>query len=179
MISNNWIYYKLQNLPQEIKQKFNIKSLARLDCVSFYNENNYKGMTYFVNNKGHMHFYKSPARKICNSDLKRQAVWMLTNKSINLSSIFVELVEYPQYGYGNPPHQKVLGKGYKPNPLFAFRNDLYLFIINADYSEIELIIVPEQKNLWNTYYFKLIQGELNEIIQNLRDNSKPFFDYGL
>ena len=44
---------------------------------------------------------------------------------------------------------------------------------------IELIIIPDQKNLWNTYYFKLIQGEFNELIESLRTNASTFYDYGL
>ena len=80
----------------------------------------------------------------------------------------------------NPPYSQMLGrKKDKPNPLFAFRNDLYLFIINSDYTEIEILIIPGQKNLWNTYYFKIIQGEFDEVIHNLRANAITFFDYGL
>ncbi len=178
---DNIVYLKLIDLPQQARDSFNIKSLQRLDCVSACIPNaDMRGLTFFINGKGQLYFYKTKARDICKVDLKRQAVWMLTGKSINLSSIFVELEEYPQFAYGNPPHSKMMGlKRDKPNPLFAFKNDLYLFLINSDYSEIELIILPGQKNLWNTYYFKLIQGEFDELIEKLRTNAEPFFDYGL
>jgi len=50
---------------------------------------------------------------------------------------------------------------------------------DATEPEIELIIIPEQRNLWNTYYLKLIHGEFDEVIKKLRDEAKHFYDYGL
>ncbi len=179
-----WCYFKFQELTPEIRTKNKMKpdTKNRLDCVSAYTPNiDLRGLTFFVNNKNQMYLYKTPAREISKADLKRQASWMLTGHanglSINLSSIFIDVPEYPQYAYGNPPYQKMIGRGKKPNPLFSFRNDLYLFILNSDYTEIELIIIPEQKNLWNQYYIKLIQGEFTDVIKHLRENASAFFDY--
>jgi len=180
MNTSNWIYFKFQDLPDEIRERFNIKSPNRLDCTLTNNPNDYKGLTFFVNGKDQLYLYKTPAKEISNSDPKRRADWAFTGKSVNLTSLFVDLPEYPEYAYGYPPYSKMLGrKKDKPNPLYAFRNDLYLFILNADYSEIDIIIIPDGKNLWNSFYLKLIQGEFDETINNLRDRSKTFFDYGL
>jgi len=113
-------------------------------------------------------------------DIKRQANWLLSGKSINVSSMFIDIAEYPQFAYGNPPYKEVLGKkNPKPNPFLLYKNDLFLFIINSDYTVIEILVIPEQKNLHNTYYLKLIQGEFDEKINALRSNSKTFYEYGL
>jgi len=180
MNTSNWIYYKFLDLPAEPRQRFNIKSPNRLDCISANNPQDYKGLTFFVNGKGQLYLYKTPAKNISRSDPRRRADWALTGKSINLTSLFIDLPDYPQYAYGYGPYSQYLGKKKdKPNPLYAFRNDLYLFILNADYSELEIIIIPDGKNLWNSFYLKLIQGEFDKQIDNLRDNAIPFFDYGL
>lgn len=183
MITKNWIYLKLQELTPEIRlnNKLKPETKNRLDCVTAnIPDNNLRGMSYFINKRGQMFFNKTLAKDIVKADLKRQAVWMLTGKSINISSLYIDIPEYPQYSHGNPPHAEIIGrKKPRPNPFLLFRNDLFLFIINSDYTVIELIIIPEQKNLWNTYYLKLIQGEFDELIQNLRNNASTFFDYGL
>jgi len=44
------------------------------------------------------------------------------------------------------------------NPLFKFRNDGYLFINNKNYSEIELLVIPNGRNLISSYYQKIIDG---------------------
>ena len=183
MKTNNWVYFKFQELTPEIRLNNKLKpdTVNRLDCVSANIPNNdYRGLTFFVNRKEQLFFYKTKADAISKADLKRQAVWMLTNRSINLSSMYIDIPEHPNFAYGNPPHRQMLGKAKnKPNPLFAFKNDLYLFIINSDYTVIELLVIPEQKNLWNHYYFKLIQGGFNDAIQKLRKDASTFFDYGL
>jgi hypothetical protein len=181
MKTDNWIYLKLKELPIDVRINNNLKpeTKNRLDCILF-NGKGLRGFDFFSNNKGQLFFYKSPAKDIIKSDLKRKAVWMLTSRNVNISSMYIDIPEHPQYAYGNPPYSQMLGsKKDKPNPFYLYRNDLYLFLINSDYSEIEIIIIPEQKNLWNTYYFKLIHGEFSEQIELLKKDSKPFFDYGL
>lgn len=182
-MSNDWTYFKFIELATEIRHYNGLKpeTKNRLDCLLAYTPtHDYRGLRFFLNPKGMLYLNKTQARNISKVALQRQAVWMLTNKNINLSSIFVDVPEHPEYGYGNPPYSQMLGKNRnKPNPLFIYRNDLYLFVLKPDYSEVELIIIPEQKNLWNTYYFKLIQGELDEILQELRKKAVVFYDYGI
>ncbi len=180
MNTSNWIYFKFQDLPDESRERLNIRSPNRLDCTLTNNPHDYKGLTFFVNRKDQLFLYKTPAKEISKSDPKRRADWALTGKSVNLTSLFIDVPEYEQYAYGYPPYSQYLGKKRdKPNPLYAFRNDLYLFILNTDYTEIELIVIPDGKNLWNSYYLKLIQDEFDKAITNLREGSKTFFDYGL
>ena len=135
-------YFKFMVLPDEIRDANKIRSKARLDCVSFTDDmqGGYQGLTYFVNTKGHLFFYKIPSRSIVNTASKRLAEWLLTNNSLNLSSIYIEDIDYPEIGYGYPNANRLLSNG-SPNPLFPYRNDGYLFILNQDYSEVELIVI--------------------------------------
>ncbi|MBK6362023.1 MAG: hypothetical protein IPF52_00445 [Saprospiraceae bacterium] len=69
-----------------------------------------------------------------------------------------------------------MSKGSK-NPLFEFRNDGYLFLINQDYSEIELLIISDGRNLISSYYQKLIDGGFDDELKNLRQQAKDFYKY--
>lgn len=173
-------YHKLVSLPDEIRAKNKIKSKARLDCISYTDlqSGGYKGLTIFVNHKGQLFFYKTPAREFVNADSKRVAEWSLTWGSLNFSSIYCEDLDFPQYGYGYPNAKRFLSNG-KENPLFTFRNDAYLFIMNKDYSQIELLIIPDGRNLVSGYYQRLIDDGLNDEIEYLRNEAKSFYDYGL
>ena len=63
------------------------------------------------------------------------------------------------------------------NPLFEFRNDGYLFIINKDYTEIELLIIPDGRNLISSYYQIMIDGGFDDEIRELRKQAKGFYKY--
>jgi hypothetical protein len=63
------------------------------------------------------------------------------------------------------------------NPLFEFRNDGYLFVMNKDYSEIELLIIPDGRNLISSYYQKLIDGGFDDEVAQLRKEAKKFYQY--
>ena len=171
-------YYKLVLLPDEVRATNKIKSKARLDCVSFTDKvaGRYKGLTNFVNSKGQLFFYKTPCKGFVNTDSKRLAEWSLTNNSQNLSSIYIEDLEYPEIGYGYPNAKRILSNG-SENPLFTFRMDGYLFLINKDYSEIELIVIPDGRNLISSYYQKMIDGGFDDELRELRKNAKVFYPY--
>jgi len=167
-------YFKFILLSDEVRANNKIRSKARLDCISF--TGNYQGLTFFVNSKGQLFFYKTPARDFVNTDSKRLSEWSLTNSSLNLSSIYIEDMDYPEIGYGYPNAKRLLSNG-SPNPLFQFRNDGYLFIINKDYTEIELLIIPDGRNLISSYYQKLIDGGFDDEIRELRNQAKSFYRY--
>ncbi|NCU33336.1 MAG: hypothetical protein EOM23_10515, partial [Candidatus Moranbacteria bacterium] len=93
-------YYRFENLPDELRAANKIKSKARLDCTG--HAGDYKGLTKFVNNKGMLFFYLTAARDFVNADSKRIADVSLTNGSINLTSIYIEDTDFPQFGYGYP-----------------------------------------------------------------------------
>ncbi|WP_431158029.1 hypothetical protein [Winogradskyella poriferorum] len=172
-------YYKLAILPDELKVANKIRSKARLDCISFTDqtEDGYNGLTNFVNHKGQLFFYKTPCKDFVQADKKRLAEWSLTNNGLNLSSIYIDDLDYPEIGYGYPNANRLLSNGSK-NPLFEFRNDGYLFLMNKDYSVIELLIIPDGRNLISSYYQKLIDGGFDNEIRKLREQSIEFYQYG-
>lgn len=174
----NLAYYKLALLPDEVRASNNIRSKARLDCIAFTDKvvSNYKGLTNFVNYKGQLFFYKTPCRDFINTDSKRLSEWSLTGNGINFSSIYIDDLDFPEIGYGYPNAKRLLCNG-SENPLFEFRNDGYLFLINKDYSEIELLVIPDGRNLISSYYQKMIDGGFDDEIRQLRIEAKHFYRY--
>ena len=174
----NLAYDKLALLPDEVRASNKIKSKARLDCILFTDKvnGNYQGLTNFVNYKGQLFFYKTPCRDFVNTDSKRLAEWSLTGNGVNLSSIYIDDIDCPEIGYGYPNAKRLLSNS-SQNPLFPFRNDGYLFIIDKDYSEIELIVIPDGRNLISSYYQKMIDGDFDNDVRILRNEAKPFYKY--
>jgi hypothetical protein len=170
--------FKVAILPDEVRAANKIRSKARLDCISYADlgAGNYKGLTDFVNHKGQLFFYKTPCKEAWNADRKRLAEWSLTNNGLNLSSIYIDDLEFPEIGYGYPNAKRLLKDG-SQNPLFEFRNDGYLFLMNKDYSEIEILVIPDGRNLISSYYQKLIDGGFDDDIQVLRQQAKTFYHY--
>jgi hypothetical protein len=170
--------FKVAILPDEVRVANKIRSKARLDCISYADlgAGNYKGLTDFVNHKGQLFFYKTPCKEAWNADRKRLAEWSLTNNGLNLSSIYIDDLEFPEIGYGYPNAKRLLKDG-SQNPLFEFRNDGYLFLMNKDYSEIEILVIPDGRNLISSYYQKLIDGGFDDDIQVLRQQAKTFYHY--
>lgn len=173
------VYFLLQKLPEETRQLHKIRSKERLDCTEFADESvsGYEGLQPFVNKKGQLFFYLTPARNFVTGQSKRLPVWSLTQSSLNLTSLYIEDFDNSQFAYGYPNASKKLSNG-SDNPLYDFRSDGYLFILSDDLEQVELIVLPEQRNLISSWYQLLIDGELDEDIQRLRENAKPFFNYG-
>lgn len=172
------IYYKLAILPDEIRTANKIRSKARLDCISFTDlvPGGYEGLTNFVNYKGQLFFYRTPCRDFISTDSKRFADWSLTGNGLNFSSIYIDDLDYPEIGYGYGNANRLLKNG-SENPMFPFRNDAYLFLINKDYSQIEVFIIPDGRNLISSYYQKLIDGDFDDEIAELRAKAKIFYNY--
>jgi hypothetical protein len=174
-------YYKLATLPDEVRAANKIRSKARLDCISFTDmvAGSYKGLTNFVNDKSHkgqLFFYKTPCNRFINTDSKRISEWSLTGNGLNFSSIYIDDIDFPEIGYGYPNANRLLKDG-SQNPLFDFRNDGYLFLINKDYSVIELIVIPDGRNLISSYYQKMIDEGFDDEVRELRKQAKVFYQY--
>jgi len=171
-------YYKFVALPDEVKQSNKIRSKQRMDCIAHSHKlrERYKGLLPFQNNKGQLFLYKTAVRDFISANSKRLAEWSLNNGSLNLSSLYIEDMDYPGIAYGYPNAKPKLSNGQK-NPLFEFRNDGYLFLMNNDYSEIEVLIIQDGRNLISSYYQLMIDGETNEQIQKLRERAAPYFIY--
>jgi hypothetical protein len=170
-------YYKFEVLPDEVKAKHGIKAKDRIDCISFANPTAYKGLIDFINPKGQMYLYKIPAKGFIKANRKRLAEWALSNGKYNLSSIYFEDIDYPECGYGYPNANRLLSKG-QLNPLFPYSNDCYLFLTDQDLTKIEVLVIANGRNLVPAYYQRLIDGELDSDIEQLRAQAKPLFDYG-
>ncbi|WP_162427843.1 hypothetical protein [Pontibacter pudoricolor] len=169
-------YFKFESLADEVRAKHGIKAKGRLDCLAYTNLTGYTGLTDFINAKRQMYLYKIPAKEFVKSNSKRLAEWALSNGKLNLSSIYFEDIDYPEYGYGYPNANRLLSNG-QPNPLFPYRNDCYLFITNQDLTTVEILVITNGRNLAGAYYQRLIDGELESELEQLRAQAKPFFDY--
>jgi hypothetical protein len=174
-------YYKLVTLSEEVKAQNKIKlgaKIIRLDCTDF--AGTYKGLESAKNKKGMLFFNVTKSTEIVKAHSKRIAEYCLTGSingcSINYGSIY-KSVEFPEFGYSYPNSNPTIGKDNKPNPLYTFRNDLYLMIIAPDYSQIELLIFEGRKNLLEPYLQNLIDGVYDEVIERLKKEVKPMYEY--
>ena len=95
---------------------------------------------------------------------------------------FTGLKEYFQDGklsgfaYGYPDPRPTYSRKNKPNHFFDFRQDGYLFLVEADQSDptnltptsLELIVLEGAKVLISAYCKQLTMGGFNEVLQQLR-----------
>jgi hypothetical protein len=119
--------------------------------------------------------YMPPTHK---SNTKSKAEVRLQCKgSINFSSLYFEGLKHGEalVGSGEPPQTKEL-KNKKPNPFFESRADGYLFIVSNDFQTIEILVVPNHRNLVRGYATQLADGELNEVLQTIRNTATPIFN---
>ncbi|SNS53058.1 hypothetical protein SAMN05421640_0541 [Ekhidna lutea] len=180
---SNWSYFNFVELPEEVKQAYKIRSKNRLDCISYFSpDETLRGYTFFVNFKGMLYMNKSQPRSFVNADIKRQTDLALINSvkgnSYNISSIYIDIPDRIDIGYGWPSNKKMLGsKGEKPNPLFAFKNDLYIFIMNQERSQIELIVIPEMRHLWLSFYQRFLNDDFCIELDELRERATALFSY--
>jgi hypothetical protein len=92
--------------------------------------------------------------------------------SVNFSSVYLDnLNRETLIGYGEPPQTAKL-KGDKANPFFDNRSDGYLFIVAPDKSTIEILIIPDGRQLIKGYAGMLADGLLNEALNELRKSAK-------
>jgi len=101
--------------------------------------------------------------------------------SINFSSIYFDNLKIGEMliGSGEPPQTKELKdskKGSKANPFFESKNDGYLFILSPDANlpeTIEILIVPNSRNLIQGIAKQLADGQFNEALSQIRNTAKP------
>ena len=176
-MSKGYAYFKFERLPEQVRAAHNIKSKQRLDCTEFCDETSgYSGLEPLLTHKKQMYLYLTPARDIVNADAQRTSEWSLTKGSLNFSSMYAEDLDYPELSYGYPNSKRTLSNGTE-NPFYPYRHDGYLFIMNQDITELEILVIPESRNLISSHFQLLIDGELEADLSRLRQNAKPFFDY--
>ncbi|MBL1320242.1 MAG: hypothetical protein COA63_004175 [Methylophaga sp.] len=152
-------YYQLEKLPEATKTQFNIKSKARLDCVAHFNLLDEQPLSQFISKKKQMYFYCSAPENYIIANAKRISDLGLTHGSKNLSSIYIPNIDHPEYGYGD------------------FANDCLLFKLNNDLSAIDVFIIKNGKTLKRQYFQLFIDGELDDEIEAIKQQAKPFFNY--
>lgn len=171
-------YYELVVLPNEVKAKHKIKldaKIKRFDCIRF--AGYYKGIEPFKNKKGMFIEFLTPANTMVHTTDERRAEYVLQNNSQNFSSIYTLLQpEFIGFAWGEPNNKKNLSNG-KPNPMYEFKNDGFLFIINPDFTRIELLIIESGRYTIQGYLKQLAAGEFNEALQQMRTTAKTFFEY--
>ncbi|MDR3706386.1 MAG: hypothetical protein P4L28_10820 [Paludibacteraceae bacterium] len=175
-------YIKMQQLPDEVKRANKIKvgaSVPRLDCVAM--AGYYKGLEPLYSKKGQIKFYLQQTKGLINStDQRRAGYFLMGEKSINFSSLFIQNLDTQDkgklYGFGEPNGNKTLKSG-EPNPMLSFANDAYLFITSPDFTEIEILIITNGRYLIQGYLKKLANGEYNTALQAMREQAKPIFNY--
>jgi hypothetical protein len=141
----------------------------------------YKPLQAIKNAKGEIVFYLLGTDGIINANDRRRADVWLQSKEMNFSSIYrLDLDTENIVGYGNPADAKLFkpkrikGKDGKikvverANPFFENRGDGFLFIINPDYSVIEIIIVPNGKYHIQSIAKKYADGKMDEELNTLR-----------
>jgi hypothetical protein len=103
--------------------------------------------------------------------------------SVNFSSVYLEDLKVGEtlIGYGEPPQNEMLkpkkGKNGKlierPNPFYDNRADGYLFVMSPDFNTIEILIVPNGRQLIRGYTAMLADGQLNEELEQVRKSAFP------
>lgn len=174
-MNQQFFYYRFIALPEEVKKTHNIRSKMRLDCVEYAGD--YSGLDALLNHKRQKFVYKTPARDFVSADSQRISEWSLTKSSLNITSLYNEDIDYPELLYGYPNGRRKLNNG-SENPFYPYRSDAYLFLSDKDLDDLEMLILPGQRNIISSWYQMLIDGELDEEIKQIRANSKPFYDYG-
>ena len=97
--------------------------------------------------------------------------------SVNFSSVYIDNLKIGEMliGSGEPPQTKELKdskKGSKPNPFFESKEDGYLFVISPDLNTIEILIIPNSRQLIKGYAKMLADGVLNEALNVIRKQAK-------
>lgn len=158
-------YYKLEKLSEQLRKQHKIRSKTRLDCVQYVDSRN--RLKPFISSKSQLFFYLTEPRNFVKANSDRTADWALTVRGQNLTSLYLDDLEFPQFYYGYPNKSK----------RSPFSNDGYLFVVNDDMTVIELFIIKNGRNLISAYYQELIDGTFKSEMQQLRNQAKTFFNY--
>lgn len=169
-------YYLFEVLPDEVRVQNGIRSKTRLDLTRYTERKQYKGLESFKNHKGQIYLNLCPSNELVQAKDKRRAEYCLSDGKKNLSSLYVENLEVPEYAFGYPNGKPKLKNG-EPNPLLPYKNDGYLFRINTDYSCIELLILSGERHHISYHYQRLTEGEYEGVIDTMKADAKLFYAY--
>jgi len=168
-------------LPNEIKQRNKIKLepvCPRLDCIK--SVGYYKGIEPFINKKGMFKFNLMRTDGIKTDEKRKADYYLQGEKSMNFSSIYpLSLNDKNIVYYGEPNDKPTIksGKAKIDNPMLPYKNDGYLFIINPDYTKIELLVIENGRFLIRGYTKQLANGEFDNMLKQFRETSTTFYNY--
>lgn len=169
------VYCKFQKLSAELKEKNNITAKNRYDCVLYAGDP--ERVKPFINFKGMLYLNLTDQIDFVKANKKRMTDFSLTgSKSLNFTGLYSENAENKNYFFGYPNEKPYLKNG-NVNPMFPFRNDLYLMIFNNEFSEFELFILPLNRNYAKECYYSLINGEFDNEIEKIKAGTKQFYNY--
>ena len=176
-------YMKLEQLPDEVKNRHKIKvgaSVPRFDLTRL--AGYYKPLESLKNKKGQIILYLNETRGIIDSPDQRRADRFLMGKdSLNFSSVYLLDCSTPTngnlIGYGNPNRAKTFGKEKKPNPFLEVKNDGFLFLIAPDWRAVEILVIPDGCNTILGNAKALADGVYNDALVTMRATAKTFFAY--
>jgi hypothetical protein len=131
----------------------------------------FKPLQSITNAKGEIVMHSQRNEK-CNPNSKAETR-LQCRGSVNFSSVYLENLKIGEtlIGYGEPPQAKEL-KGGKTNPFFDNRADGYLFVISPSLNTIEILIIPNGRQLIKGYAKMLADGQLNGPLNELRNLAK-------
>ena len=170
-------YYKLVVLCNELKEKHKIKigaTIPRYDCIEYSGE--YEGINPFINKKGMFYLNLFLAGEIIKANEKRLSEFVLRNSKYNFTSMYFENPQNPNICYGYPNGKPYLNNG-EINPLFKYRNDLYIICVNDDFTEIEIFVFEKAKAFASDFLQKFTEGLFDGEIEEIRGTTKNFFQY--
>lgn len=171
-------YYKLSVLSDEVKAKNKIKvgaKIPRFDCIEY--NGKYSGIEPFVNKKGIFKLSLMYCKEFIQCNKSRMAEFALTGgQNLNFSSMYGHA--NCQFYYGNPNGRPFL-KDKRKNPVFSFRNDLFIFKVSEDFDTLEIFVLPNQKGFAIEIIEGFIGGDFDDEIQKIKVGAKSFYDYGL
>lgn len=175
-------YFKMVQLPDEVKKRYNIKvgaCVPRFDVTAA--AGYYKPLAEMANNKGQIVLYLNETRGIINSPDHRRADRYLQGKqSFNVSSVY--LLDYKDgngnlVGYGNANGAATFGKSKQPNPFKDYGKDGFLFLVSHDWQTIEMLVVPKGLNTILGNAKALADGVYNEALQTMRAAAQTVYPY--
>lgn len=151
-------YYKFERLSDEERVANKVRSAVRLDCKKMAGQS--ISIEQLKNAKGQLAVYPSPCREVVKSNPKRRAEVCLTNGS-NITSLFQDFSssELFRYAWGD------------------YANDGLLFLVNEDYTTIEMFVLPHTARIVQSQFDRFIDGGFDADIEHLRAEAKPFFEY--
>ena len=183
--SNIAAYIRLEQLPDEVKQRNKIKigaKVPRYDGIAM--AGYFKPFLELMNNKGQIITYLNPTdRNRLQSrpqPTSRQADRYLQGKgSVNISSVY--LTDYTtadgrRVGYGNPDPSPTFGRDRKPNPFSGCR-DGFIFLISPDWQTLEILVICEGAYFTTGTVKATADGVYDEVLAVFRSQANPIYNY--